>query len=860
MKNIKSYLAALAIATLGLTACEGDWDGPGLQVPEATIQANTTINELKTLYWSDANSYIDTIRTRTNADGKEEHIIIAGRVISSDAAGNVYKNLVIQDETGALAMSINANSMYNQYRVGQEVVIDVTDMYIGKYRGLQQLGFPSESNGTFEATFMPLEFFKSHSQLNGLPAPSKVDTLTVTYSEYASASPDNLRRYQSQLVRFNGCHFKDGGKKAFTDGSKITSNRTLVLASGDTINVRTSGYSNFYADMLPEGTGDVVGILSYFNSGNTADPWQLVIRATSDLIGFGDGGGDNPPSDDALSVDQVIEMESNGQGGSGWVTGYIVGAVAPGTSTITSNDNIEWTADASMPNTLVIASAPEVKEAVNCLVIELPQGSALRQYGNLLDNPGNYKKQIWLKGTWAKVLGTWGITGNTGTPSEFRIEGVDVPDDNPGGGDDKPITGDPVSGTVIFADCALGDAPTTFTSGNFQFVVEKAAGATAPAYNSSSKDLRLYANNTMTVSTLDGAPIDKMVFTLGDVRYRYTTFTPSTGTLAAQASGDTQMTWTGHANKITFTVGDKAVYGSESDKPGQIRITKIVFGDDGGDTPTPPGPPTGGTKDNPYSVTAALGATQGASAWVKGYIVGWADGSASAVTFGLPANTASNIVIADNASETNAANCMVVALPTRSAARTALNLMDNPANFGKCVMIEGTLATYLGGKGLTAPTAWEFVDGGSTGGGDQPGGGDVTPGETVTFANLGLAENPTTFTAGGYTITVSKASGATAPAYNATAGELRLYANNTMTVTSPSGSITSIVIGLGNNSYRYTTFTPSTGTLSPQATGDTQITWSGSAQEVTFTVGEKGTMGSESDKPGQIRMKTIKIG
>lgn len=855
MKNIKTYFAVLAIAVLGLTACESDWDGPGLQVPQATITANTTINELKTIFWSDDNSYIETIGTKETG----EHYIIAGRVISSDAAGNVYKNLVIQDESGALTFSINANSMYNQYRIGQEIVVDATGMYIGKYRGLQQLGFPSESNGVWEATFMPLQFFKEHAQLNGLPAPSKIDTLAVTYSEYASASPESLRKYQSQLVRFNDCYFKEGGKLDFTDGSKITSNRTLVLASGDTINVRTSGYSNFYADRLPEGKGDVVGILSYYNSGNTADPWQLTLRAKSDLINFGDAT--DTPTDDALSVDQVIEMENNGQSGSGWVTGYIVGAVAPGTSTVTGDDNIEWTADVSMPNTLVIAAAPEVKNAVNCLVIELPQGSALRQYGNLLDNPGNYKKQIWLKGTWAKVLGTWGITGNNGTASEFRIEGVEVPGEGGDDDGDKPMTGDPVTGTVIFADCNLPGAPTEFTSGNFKFVLDKASGATAPAYNTTSKDVRLYANNTMTVSTLDGAPIDKMVMTLGpSMQYRYTTFTPSTGTLAPQATGDTQMTWTGHANKITFTVGELGVYGSESEKPGQIRLTQIVFGDGGGDTPDTPTPPTpdqGGTKENPYTVSSAIAlGNPGTSAWVKGYIVGWADGSASSVTFGIPANTASNIVIAESASETNAANCIVVALPAKSAARTALNLMDNTGNLGKFVKIQGTLTAYLNGHGLTAPAAWEFIDGTNPDTPSDPG----TPGQEVTFASLNLPAAPTEFTVAGYTIKVEKGSGATAPAYNETSQELRLYANNTMTVTSPSGQITSIVIGLGNNSYRYTTFTPSVGAIGQQAAGDTQITWTGSSSSVTFTVGELGTMGSESTKPGQIRMKSIKIG
>jgi len=41
-----------------------------------------------------------------------------------------------------MAISINSYNLYLKYRRGQEVVIDATGMYIGKYNGLQQLGFP----------------------------------------------------------------------------------------------------------------------------------------------------------------------------------------------------------------------------------------------------------------------------------------------------------------------------------------------------------------------------------------------------------------------------------------------------------------------------------------------------------------------------------------------------------------------------------------------------------------------------------------------------------------------------------------------------------------------------------------------
>ena len=107
---------------------------------------------------------------------------MSGRVISNDRGGNIYKSLYIQDATGALVLSINKNSLYNDYRVGQEIVIDLTDMYIGKYNGLQQMGFPEwyAQGNAWEATFMPYEFFAEHVQLNGLPEPDKIDVVTVS--------------------------------------------------------------------------------------------------------------------------------------------------------------------------------------------------------------------------------------------------------------------------------------------------------------------------------------------------------------------------------------------------------------------------------------------------------------------------------------------------------------------------------------------------------------------------------------------------------------------------------------------------------------------------------------------------------
>ena len=182
MRNFKTYLSLLFAGALSLTACQDDFDAPGMKTPESTWLGDTekyeakTIGQIKAEFWEDADNYYKEIGETDNG----KHLLVKGRVISSDASGNIYKSLVIQDETGALAMSINANSMSNQYRRGQEVVIDLTGMTIGKYAGLQQLGSPEDSQQYGQqTTFMPYQLFVGHSQLNGEPNLADVDTLTV---------------------------------------------------------------------------------------------------------------------------------------------------------------------------------------------------------------------------------------------------------------------------------------------------------------------------------------------------------------------------------------------------------------------------------------------------------------------------------------------------------------------------------------------------------------------------------------------------------------------------------------------------------------------------------------------------------
>ena len=704
MRIFNKYVGLIFAAALGFTACQDDFDDPAMSDPSSAWLADSenyqlmSINDFKTEYWQDAENYYATVGEA--ADGKR--VLVKGRVISSDASGNIYKSLIIQDETGALAMSINANSMNNKYRRGQELVIDVTDMTVGKYAGLQQLGFPedSESYGA-QTTFMPYEFFEQHVQMQGLPVLADVDTITVrSLSEISGGGAATLIKWQSQLVRFNDCYFADGGKETFAT-SKETVNRTLTLADGSSIIVRTSGYSNFYSDVLPEGHFDIAGILSYHTSGG----WQLTLIDRKGCMNVGNPTQGPGAEDNPYTVDEAISViNGGGSDNNVWLTGYIVGAVAPGVQSVTSNADIQFSAEVDLDNTLVIASDPDCKDWTQCMVISLPQDSKLRQYGNLADNPGNYQKQIWLKGNFGTLLDMDALTGNNGAAANFRIEGVDVPADETGEVPDG--NGTQESPYSVTQAIALGNpGSTAWVKGYIVGWVEGAAIGTGSHFSVPATN----ASNVLIAATPDETdyknciPVQLVAQT--DIR-------------AAVNLVDNP----GNLGKQLAIEGQLIAYFNQ---PGLKAPTAYeLSGEGGGNTPVVPPVAGQGTEASPYSVAEAISLNNaGTTSWVGGYIVGWVEGAAigTGSHFSVPSTSASNILIADSQTETDYTKCVPVQLVAQTDIRAALNLMDNPANLGKYVKIEGQLIAYFNQPGLKAPTAYVLSDeGGDTPGGDTP--------------------------------------------------------------------------------------------------------------------------------------------
>lgn len=114
--------------------------------------------------------------------------------------------------------------------------------------------------------------------------------------------------------------------------------------------------------------------------------------------------------------------------------------------------------------------------------------------------------------------------------------------------------------------------------GAYTITATKNSGSPAPTVNSNMKDCRVYAKGTVTIATT-GDAMTQIVFNLSSQgQKRLAPITADNGNVAAQQAGDKTVTWTGSSKSVTFTVGDKADFGSDgSSKAGQFDFSSIVI-------------------------------------------------------------------------------------------------------------------------------------------------------------------------------------------------------------------------------------------------------------------------------------------
>ena len=442
-----------------------------------------------------------------------------------------------------------------------------------------------------------------------------------------------------------------------------------------------------------------------------------------------------------------------------------------------------------------------------------------------------------------------------------------------------------VTTTVVMENIAAASG----TSGDFTF--EAGGSGTAATYNTTGKDARYYAGNTLTISCAN--EMTKIVFKLSAQGLkRLAPITASVGTIATQATGDETVTWEGSATSVTFTVGAKADYGSDGNsKAGQLDFTSVDITTGGGATYS-----NYSTACGAAVVCELTGIVLNTDKVQKEFVIGSTFNYNGLVVTANYSNCSSKTVTPKSVStpDLSAAGkkTVTVTYEENSVSKTATyeitvkEVVKHNVTFVSCGS-EFTKQVYNDGEALALPdpapeaqtgkafygwiedeqytgsTAPTLIKAGApveadatyyavfATVGEGGGAGSTT---TVVMENIAAASGTSgdfTFEAGG---------SGTAAAYNTTGKDARYYAGNTLTI-SCANEMTKIVFKLSTQGLkRLAPITASDGEIATQASGDETVTWTGSAKSVTFTVGAKADYGSDGNsKAGQLDFTSVDI-
>lgn len=246
--SLRPLLLALPVLLATASGCKREFDSPPVHgLPVGSV---VDIAQLKAMYqgtpvhFSDTTGAVNTLYAVVTADEQN---------------GNLYKNVYVQDQTGALCLRLlNSGGLYQ----GDSIRIYLPGTVLSPYNGLMQLDSVDVDNNVV----------KQAVNVSVAPTPASISALIT------DAGPGG--NLQGKLVLLSGVQFTDSsGQLTWADPiGQQSLNRDIQDCNGNATIVRSSGYANFAGQNLPVGKGSFTGIASWFGSAP-----QLLIRNINEV-------------------------------------------------------------------------------------------------------------------------------------------------------------------------------------------------------------------------------------------------------------------------------------------------------------------------------------------------------------------------------------------------------------------------------------------------------------------------------------------------------------------------------------------------------------------------------------------------
>ncbi|MCB7481746.1 DUF5689 domain-containing protein [Christiangramia sediminis] len=252
MKHIKILSLLMVFSLLGCVKTD-DFEMPALEITEIEIEGDlTNIAAVK----GNFNFETEAIYTFRDTDTWFE-----AYVISSDAGGNFYKELIVQDKasnpTSGIHLLLDHNSLFDTFNFGRKIYVKLDGLSLWYNNGVLQLGIQNRG----DVMSIPNSLIDDHIIRSEIT--SEIVPLHIEISEF---NPDLKNLYvRIQDIQFDRNLVKENQVFSFASNPADQYDGERQLEScetGETVLLSTSTFSNFKSLLIPSGSGSVEGILS----------------------------------------------------------------------------------------------------------------------------------------------------------------------------------------------------------------------------------------------------------------------------------------------------------------------------------------------------------------------------------------------------------------------------------------------------------------------------------------------------------------------------------------------------------------------------------------------------------------------
>lgn len=306
MKKIFSLMAA-ALMAFSFTSCLDTSEEPDVTKFSITATdmpaANTTIAAMKDKYSSQMSTNNAFVQVN-------EDVIFEGVVVGNDISGNLYQTLILRHigeggvgstDDQCIQLGIKNTFISPYFPLGQRLRVNLKGLYIGNYSKTPKVGQPYyTSAGNLRLGPMLFQMCGTNIQKVGAPDPNAPELVPLVLDEAWFKDTKNQNYRNAPMLAKATGYFKEvqGNKaerpstgelsgeaeplpkifapKALYDAGYAV-DRTLVLAGGTEMTVRTSTQNTISYLPLPADVRTYTGVFSYYSG------WQIQLRDVDDI-------------------------------------------------------------------------------------------------------------------------------------------------------------------------------------------------------------------------------------------------------------------------------------------------------------------------------------------------------------------------------------------------------------------------------------------------------------------------------------------------------------------------------------------------------------------------------------------------